>query len=220
MNSKNILTAFLCIITIFLLSPLYAQLYNLSRIVDLQTIVLSNGEKVRLIGISAPPEPSKNTIESAAAEETLNALKNLFEGKKVRLEYDVQKIAADGIGLAYVYAKDDVQEIFVNAWLIKNGYAKTAAGEPNTKFADIFTRLQKEAAENNRGIWASKTSKTEPAKAQDPKTIIVYVTKSGTKYHREGCRYLDKSAIPITLEEAKKKYEPCKVCNPPKDEHK
>jgi hypothetical protein len=43
----------------------------------------------------------------------------------------------------------------------------------------------------------------------------VYVTRTGSKYHRAGCRYLSKSMIPITLSDAKAKYSPCSVCNPP-----
>jgi len=46
--------------------------------------------------------------------------------------------------------------------------------------------------------------------------IIVFVTKTGTKYHADGCRSLSKSKIPIKLSEAKAKgYTPCKICNPP-----
>jgi micrococcal nuclease len=37
----------------------------------------------------------------------------------------------------------------------------------------------------------------------------------GEKYHRADCRYLAKSKIAISLADAKEKYEPCKVCNPP-----
>lgn len=45
---------------------------------------------------------------------------------------------------------------------------------------------------------------------------IVYITKTGKKYHRWGCRYLRKSCIPISLSEAKRLgYTPCKVCKPP-----
>jgi hypothetical protein len=44
----------------------------------------------------------------------------------------------------------------------------------------------------------------------------IFITASGSKYHREGCRFLSKSKIPIGLEDARKKYEPCSVCNPPK----
>jgi len=46
---------------------------------------------------------------------------------------------------------------------------------------------------------------------------LVYITKSGTKYHRDGCRYLSSSKISISIEDAiKKGYEPCKVCKPNK----
>ena len=44
----------------------------------------------------------------------------------------------------------------------------------------------------------------------------LYVTKTGTKYHRDGCRSLRKSRTPISLGDAKRKgYGPCKVCGPP-----
>ncbi len=46
--------------------------------------------------------------------------------------------------------------------------------------------------------------------------VRVYVTKSGSKYHRAGCRYLSEGATEIALEEALTKgYEPCAVCAPP-----
>ena len=44
----------------------------------------------------------------------------------------------------------------------------------------------------------------------------VYVTRTGKCYHRANCRYLSKSKIPMSLEEAKKRYRPCSVCNPPR----
>ena len=49
-----------------------------------------------------------------------------------------------------------------------------------------------------------------------PGTTIVYITKTGGKYHRDGCSYLKKSKIQTTLYEAVQRgYEPCKVCKPP-----
>jgi len=45
---------------------------------------------------------------------------------------------------------------------------------------------------------------------------IVYVTKTGSKYHKAGCRYLSQSSIPIKLSDAiAQGYTPCSVCNPP-----
>jgi hypothetical protein len=44
---------------------------------------------------------------------------------------------------------------------------------------------------------------------------IVYITRTGIRYHEEDCRYLRKSKIPIIIEEAEGSgYTPCKVCKP------
>lgn len=49
----------------------------------------------------------------------------------------------------------------------------------------------------------------------------VYITKTGKKYHKENCRYLHSSKIPISLSDAKTKgYLPCKVCKPNVNETK
>lgn len=46
--------------------------------------------------------------------------------------------------------------------------------------------------------------------------ITVYITKTGSKYHRDGCRYSSESKIPITLKDAKARgYGPCSVCKAP-----
>ena len=43
----------------------------------------------------------------------------------------------------------------------------------------------------------------------------VYITYTGTKYHKGGCRYLQKSRIAIELKEARAKgYSRCSVCKP------
>jgi hypothetical protein len=51
---------------------------------------------------------------------------------------------------------------------------------------------------------------------QDPKTQTVYITRTGKRYHRDGCRYLATSKIPISLKDAKARgFTACKVCHPP-----
>lgn len=43
----------------------------------------------------------------------------------------------------------------------------------------------------------------------------VYITRTGSKYHRDGCRYLSRSKIAITKSDAiSEGYTPCSVCNP------
>ena len=44
----------------------------------------------------------------------------------------------------------------------------------------------------------------------------VYVTRTGSKYHSEGCRYLSRSQIAISLSDALSQgYDACSVCDPP-----
>lgn len=42
----------------------------------------------------------------------------------------------------------------------------------------------------------------------------VYITRTGSKYHRSSCSYLRSSKIPISLTDAKKQYSPCSICKP------
>lgn len=64
---------------------------------------------------------------------------------------------------------------------------------------------------------AEVSEESAPARAPaEKKEVTVYITKTGSKYHRLGCRYLSKSCIPISLEDAKARgYAPCSVCGPP-----
>lgn len=61
-------------------------------------------------------------------------------------------------------------------------------------------------------VSASESSETEPPASENE---VVYVTRTGKKYHREGCSSLRRSKIPISLAEAKQKYGACSRCNPP-----
>jgi hypothetical protein len=45
---------------------------------------------------------------------------------------------------------------------------------------------------------------------------IVYITRTGKKYHLKNCRTLRNPKIPVKLKDAVKDgYEPCKICHPP-----
>jgi endonuclease YncB( thermonuclease family) len=67
-----------------------------------------------------------------------------------------------------------------------------------------------------RGSSASTGGRSAAAAAPaDRETIIVYVTKSGKKYHTRDCSYVRNGARPITLVEASKRYQPCSRCTPP-----
>ena len=58
-------------------------------------------------------------------------------------------------------------------------------------------------------------SKSTTSQTGDYKTQTVFVTRTGKKYHRDGCQYLRQSKRKIELSAAiDKGYTPCKVCRP------
>ena len=70
---------------------------------------------------------------------------------------------------------------------------------------------------SNIGIQEGITSEQNaPVLDETLEEETVYVTRTGKKYHREGCTSLRRSKIPISLAEAKGWYGPCGRCNPPR----
>lgn len=133
------------------------------RVVDGDTLELATGERVRLIGIDTPEvhESAKlyrDSQRSAEDVRTIQALgrrayeftKALVEGKPVRLEFDVEKRDRYKRLLAYAYLEDGT---FVNAEIVRQGYASLMTYPPNVKYADTFLLLYQEARENKRGLW-------------------------------------------------------------------
>jgi competence protein ComEC len=75
-----------------------------------------------------------------------------------------------------------------------------------------------DVAPERQGSDSTAVAPATPAQGAttDPSKITVYVTKTGDKYHLDGCRLLSQSKVPISLQEAKAKgYEPCGICHPP-----
>ena len=73
--------------------------------------------------------------------------KGLVEGKTVRLEFDVEKRDKYKRLLAYVYLPDGT---FVNAEIVKQGYASLMTYPPNVKYADEFRRLYRRRGTKTR----------------------------------------------------------------------
>jgi micrococcal nuclease len=137
------------------ISPTVNELYRVDRVVDGDTFWASNsvsGEiKVRLIGLDAPEihKTAKKEIGFYGTEST-NYLQQLIGGKNVKLEFDAGKYDRYKRVLAYVYLEDGT---FVNAELIRQGYATVLTVPPNVKYADEFVKLQRKARRSGRGMW-------------------------------------------------------------------
>ena len=135
--------------------------YNVKKVVDGDTFWIYDGSqkglKIRLIGVDAPESKNSRTKELAYfGREASDYLTSLIAGRKVRLEYDVGQFDKYGRTLAYVYLENGT---FINATLVKNGYATVMTIPPNVKYADTFLKLERKARNQKRGLWRDSPGK-------------------------------------------------------------
>ena len=96
-----------------------SQTLRCTRVIDGDTIILNNGERVRLIGVDTPETKHPRKPVEYYGKEASAFTKKMIEGKEVRLEYDWQRKDKYGRTLAYVYLKNGT---FLNAEIVKQGY--------------------------------------------------------------------------------------------------
>lgn len=109
-----------------------------------------DGIKVRFIGIDTPEVHTGPACYGRAAAARTAALLPL--GTKVRLVYDVQRLDRYGRTLAYVYRYSD--GLFINAELLRGGFASVLTVPPNVMHASSFLTLQRQARADSRGLWS------------------------------------------------------------------
>jgi len=138
---------------------------TIKRVVDGDTFELSGGEKVRMIGVDTPETVKPNTPVQPYGKEASDYSKELLTGKQVTLKFDVEIKDRYGRLLAYVYLPDGS---FVNEKLVREGYARIMTIPPNVAYADLFLEAEREAREQNRGLWALEES--QPKESSEKKS--------------------------------------------------
>jgi micrococcal nuclease len=129
--------------------------YTVMSVVDGDTFRVDDGSakglKIRLIGIDAP-ETRKSEHKNVGyyGVEAKNYLRQMIGNKQVKLVFDVERYDQYGRTLAYAYLRDGT---FINADLVKNGYARVVTFPPNVRFADVFYSLQRKARLQKKGMW-------------------------------------------------------------------
>ncbi|HEX30849.1 TPA: nuclease [Candidatus Poribacteria bacterium] len=127
------------------------------RVIDGDTVAVTvegeRGERmVRYLGIDAPERGKDGEPGEPFAEEAFEYNKALVEGKTVWLEFDKRRKDKYDRLLAYVYL-DPLKLSMVNAIFLSQGYATLMIIPPNVKYADQFEMLQREAKEEELGLW-------------------------------------------------------------------
>jgi micrococcal nuclease len=176
MKRYTILTI-ICVLLILLpLSSFAASWNQVKWVVDGDTVVLVDGQKVRYIGINAPElaHDDHSAEPFGEASKKFNAL--LVNRKKVRLEFDRERFDRYQRLLAYVFLKNAT---FVNAEILSNGYAYLLKHRPNLKYDEILLQAQRSAMSAKKGIWQNWK--------ENKNTVIG--NKNSHRFHLRTCLY-------------------------------
>jgi micrococcal nuclease len=147
--------------------------YLVVKVLDGDTVELAGGEKLRYIGIDTPEK------SDPFYQEAKDFNRKLVEGKRLKIEFDVQKKDKYGRLLGYVYVSDT----FVNAELLRAGLAVLYTYPPNVKYVDYFIELQKEARQHKKGLWSQIKDREE----------FYLAVKGSKRFHRPDCSSIEET---------------------------
>jgi endonuclease YncB( thermonuclease family) len=137
------------------------------RVVDGDTIVVNVGGReatVRYLLVNTPETVAPNTPVECYGREASAANKVLVEGKMVYLSKDISETDRFERLLRYVFTLDG----WVNAELVRGGYAQVATFPPDVKYERSLRELERQARDAKRGLWGDLCQKqgaqpTQPA---------------------------------------------------------
>lgn len=126
------------------------------KVVDGDTLDVSGGERVRLIGVDTPETLAPDRPVGCFGKEASRFITELLPpGTEVRLVGDAEQRDRYGRLLAYLYRRAD--GLFVNAELLRRGYAQLLTIPPNIAHTDSFAAIARQAREGSQGLWAACT---------------------------------------------------------------
>jgi micrococcal nuclease len=134
--------------------PPRSALVQVTRVVDGDTVevqIEGREEDVRYIGVDTPETVKPGEPVDCFGPQASSFNHRMVEGREVRLVFDRERRDDYDRLLAYVYLGDR----FVNAELVRRGFAETLTIPPNDRFAERLKRLEIAAARAGRGLWGA-----------------------------------------------------------------
>ncbi|MBI2507616.1 thermonuclease family protein [Candidatus Woesearchaeota archaeon] len=151
--------------------------FLVTKVVDGDTLDLSNNERIRMSGINTPE------TGECYYQEAKKKLAELVLNKEVYVEKDRSDRDKYGRLLRYIYL-NETDLIFVNGVLVENGYARVYDKyKSDTKRYNELKKIEGIAKENNIGVW----------NCVDNKKDCLYVgSKDSDKFHTPECKFAKK----------------------------
>ena len=126
-------------------------------VIDGDTIVLADGQRVRYLGINTP-ERAKDAPAEFLGQEAYLFNRRLVLNKEVRLVYGPERRDRFDRVLAYVFLDNG---LLVNGELVKKGLAHVLYHGPWMERFGELLQLQREAIQNSRGIWVKALKESD-----------------------------------------------------------
>ncbi|OGL50989.1 MAG: hypothetical protein A3C43_05460 [Candidatus Schekmanbacteria bacterium RIFCSPHIGHO2_02_FULL_38_11] len=192
MKKKALLTILFLLFYPFIsqaFSPASSQeSYVVEKVIDGDTIVLNNGEHIRLIGVDTPELHHPRKPVQYFAKEAREFIVKECLGKKVRIGFDWQRKDKYDRTLCYVYLPDGT---CLNKEIIRNGYGHAYTRFPFREL-NSYRTIESDARKNGKGLWSSKGDRTDSEiKIAKPKSIHRSFSKEYVKgYYKKYGTYV------------------------------
>jgi len=123
------------------------------RVVDGDTLLMENGDRVRLIGVDTPETKRPDFPVEVFGPEASEFTRQRVEGKLVRLELDKERTDQYGRVLAYVYVGNSL----LNEEILRAGLGRSLTQFPYSPVMKRrFREAEAEAQRAGRGIWSKR----------------------------------------------------------------
>jgi len=131
---------------------------TVGRVVDGDTLVTSDGRKIRLVGVNTP---ESTTRHEEYGKEASNYTTSKLNGKQVWIQKDVSETDRYSRLLRIVWLsvpendmdENEIRSKMFNADLVLNGYAEPSTYPPDVKYSEFFVKFAREARAANKGLW-------------------------------------------------------------------
>lgn len=130
-----------------------------ATVIDGDTVILTDGRRVRLLGIDAPEIAHHGQPGEPLGEKARKFLKFRVESRRVQLRYDLQYEDPYNRLLAHLYLEDGQN---LNALLIQEGLAYARFEWPNLHYAAHYYEIEKRARNQVLGIWSLPSFRIKP----------------------------------------------------------
>ena len=117
---------------------------TIAKVVDGDTVELTDGRRVRYIGMNTPER------DQPYYKDASDANRQLVNGKSVQLELDVEPIDKYGRTLGYIW----VDGTMANLEIVRRGFANAFTVPPNVRYEEEIRNAERDARQAERGLWA------------------------------------------------------------------